>query len=384
LLHPADVFEFQHAAVAPAANSLGTTPGMDTGETATDTPPPAMARRYRASRCCAPDRLGRETQMPYTMPRRTALFGLAAGATTLATTRAASAADTVRIALPTKTYFPTIITEAAVRQKLFDKEGIVAEPTVYRGGAECLEAMAAGAADVSLGGPPVVGVAIKKGVGMKLIATSSTGYMGWYLLVKADSPVTKVQDLAGKKVGITSAGSGSDFLALWTNEQYKTPFTRVPLGGGGLVPNLRGGNVDAVVLYSPLSFEMVQAKQARMLIDYSAEVPTNLAGGWVVTQKLIDEKPAVVQKTLNALYGGLNWLRNNHDAAVALIVEVDEIKPPIAEMEYTQTIMKLATDATLKPEEIQRALDMGKIIGITDTAPISQLYTTTFVPVPTT
>jgi NitT/TauT family transport system substrate-binding protein len=133
-----------------------------------------------------------------------------------------------------------------------------------------------------------------------------------------------------------------------------------------------------------LSFEMMQAKQARMLIDYSAEVPANLAGGWVVTQKLLDEKPAVVQKTLNALYGGLNWLRNNHDAAVALIVEVDEIKPPIAEMEYTQTIMKLATDATLKPEEIQRALDMGKLIGITDTAPIGQLYTTKFVPVPTT
>ena len=190
--------------------------------------------------------------------------------------------------------------------------------------------------------------------------------------------MTKVQDLAGKKVGITSAGSGSDFLALWTNEQYKTPFTRVPLGGGGLVPNLRGGNVDAVVLYSPLSFEMMQAKQARMLIDYSAEVPANLAGGWVVTQKLLDEKPAVVQKALNALYGGLNWLRNNHDAAVALIVEVDEIKPAIAEMEYTQTIMKLATDATLKPEEIQRALDMGKLIGITDTAPIGQLYTTKF------
>ena len=310
--------------------------------------------------------------MPHIMPRRTALFGLAAGATTFATTRVVSAADTVQIALPTKTYFPTIITEAAVRQKLFEKEGIVAEPTVYRGGAECLEAMAAGAADISLGGPPVVGVAIKKGVGMKLIATSSTGYLGWYLLVKADSPVTKVQDLAGKKVGITSAGSGSDFLALWTNEQYKTPFTRVPLGGGGLVPNLRGGNVDAVVLYSPLSFEMMQAKQARMLIDYSAEVPANLAGGWVVTQKLLDEKPAVVQKALNALYGGLNWLRNNHDAAVALIVEVDEIKPAIAEMEYTQTIMKLATDATLKPEEIQRALDMGKLIGITDTAPIGQ------------
>jgi NitT/TauT family transport system substrate-binding protein len=219
---------------------------------------------------------------------------------------------------------------------------------------------------------------------MKLLATAARGYMGWYLLVKSDSPFTKVEQLSGKKVGITSAGSGSDFLALWTNEQYKTPFTRVPLGGGGLVPNLRSGNVDAVVLYSPLSFEMMQARQARMLIDYSAEVPLHMAGGWVATQKLIDEKPLVVQKTMNALYGGVAWLRANRDAAIALIAEVDEIKPDIAAMEYENTILKLATDATLKPEEMQRAMDMGKLIGITDTAPVDQIVSNKFIPVPTT
>ncbi len=313
--------------------------------------------------------------------RRATLLGVG---TAIAASRAALAQDIVRIALPTKTYFPTVITEAAVRQKLFAKEGIAAEPTVYRGGAECIEAMAAGAADISLGGAPVVGVAVKKGVGMKLIATAARGYMGWYLLVRTDSPITKVAQLAGKKVGITSTGSGSDFLALWTNEQYKTPFTRVPLGGGGLVPNLRPGNVDAVVLYSPLSFEMLQTKQARMLIDFSAEVPAHMAGGWVVTQKLIDAKPHVVQKAMNALYGGLGWLRANRDAPIALVVEVDEIKPEIAAMEYDNTILKLATDATLKPVELQLAMDMGKLIGITDTPPIDQLYTNRFMPVPTT
>jgi NitT/TauT family transport system substrate-binding protein len=310
----------------------------------------------------------------------TPLLGLGAA---IIAARPARAQDVVRIALPTKTYFPTVITEAAVRQKLFAKEGIGAEPTVFRGGAECIEAMAAGAADLSLGGAPTVGVAVKKGVGMKLIAIAARGYMGWYLLVRTDSPVTKVEQLSGKKVGITSAGSGSDFLALWTNEQYKTPFTRVPLGGGGLVPNLRSGNVDAVVLYSPLSFEMMQARQARMLIDYSAEVPAHMAGGWVVTQKLIDDKPQVVQKAMNALYGGLGWLRANRDAAIALIVEVDEIKPEIAAMEYENTILKLATDATLKQDEMVRAMEMGKLIGITDTAPIDQLITNRFMPVPT-
>src|SRR5580704_6812115 len=148
--------------------------------------------------------------------RGAALLGLGA---TIAGARPARAQEIVRIALPTKTYFPTVITEAAVRQKFFEKEGIGAEPTVYRGGAECIEAMAANAADISLGGPPIVGVVRKKGVGIQIVATAARGYMGWYLMVKPDSPVTKVADLAGKKVGITSAGSGSDFLALWTSQQ---------------------------------------------------------------------------------------------------------------------------------------------------------------------
>jgi NitT/TauT family transport system substrate-binding protein len=101
-------------------------------------------------------------------------------------------------------------------------------------------------------------------------------------------------------------------------------------------------------------------------------------------QSLITNKPATVQKTLNALYGGLMWLRNNRDGAIALIAEVDEIKPEIAALEYENTVLKLATDASLKLDEMQRAMDMGKIIGITDTAPLDQLYVTNFVPVPTT
>jgi NitT/TauT family transport system substrate-binding protein len=315
--------------------------------------------------------------------RRTVLTS-AAAALAIGSSRRARAADVVRIALPTKTYFPTVVTEAAIRQKFFDKEGIGAEPTVYRGGAECIEAMAADAADLSLGGPPIVGVVRKKGVGIRIITTAARGYMGWYLMVKPDSPVTKVADLAGKKIGITSAGSGSDFLALWTTQQYHTDFTRVPLGGGGLVPNLRSGNVDAVVLYSPLSFDLMNTKQARVLIDYTAEVPAHLVGGWAATDKLIEGKPQIVQKAVNALYGGLNWLRSNRDAAIALIAEVDEIKPEIATLEYENSILKLATDASISRAELDQALELGKLIGMTDTAPPEQIYTTKFLPVPTT
>ena len=105
------------------------------------------------------------------------------------------------------------------------------EPTVYRGGAECFEALAPGAADLILDPPSLVAAGLRKGVPAKAVAGGLSLYSGWHLLVRQDSPVTGVAELAGKKVAVTSAGSASDQLALWTLRNSKLQFTRVSLGG---------------------------------------------------------------------------------------------------------------------------------------------------------
>jgi NitT/TauT family transport system substrate-binding protein len=294
-------------------------------------------------------------------------------------------AQTVRIGLPTKTYYPTIIAETALRQKLFDKEGVKAELTIYRGGAEGYEAMAAGAADVILNSASSVAAGIRKGVLAKNVAGAALGYYGWHLVVKTDSPIKDASELAGKKVGITSAGSGTDLLALWTQADKKITFTRVPLGGGGLVPNLLTGNIDATVLYSPLTYKMFLDKQARSLTDYGAAVPPNMTAAWMATDKFIKEKPQLLQKTLNALYGGLAFLQDgkNRPEAVKLIAEIDEIPPEIAAAELDGNIVKLSKDGDMHKDWMVRALDMARMIGMTDLAPVEDIYTMQFKPVPT-
>jgi NitT/TauT family transport system substrate-binding protein len=298
----------------------------------------------------------------------------------------AQAADTVRIGLPTKTYWPTTIAETAVRQKLFEKEGITAELTIYRGGAETFEAMAAGAADVILDATSLVSAGRKKGVNSKVLANAAMGYYGWQLMTLAKSTLS-VNDLKGKKVAITSAGSGSDLLALWTQQDKKIEFTRVPVGGGGLVPNLLASNVDAAVVYSPLSFQISKSGEARTILDYSKEVPPNLAAGWIALDKYVQDKPQVVQKTLNALYGALAFMRANKDASVKLISELYEIPAEIAALEYENTIMKLETDGSMDgpkiPEQLQLALDMAKAGGMKDLGPAAEIISTQFKPVPT-
>jgi NitT/TauT family transport system substrate-binding protein len=296
----------------------------------------------------------------------------------------AQAADTVRIGLPTKTYWPTTIAETAVRQKLFEKEGITAELTIYRGGAETFEAMAAGAADVILDATSLVSAGRKKGVNSKVLANAATGYYGWQLMTLSKSTLG-VKDLAGKKVAITSAGSGSDLLALWTQQDKKIEFTRVPVGGGGLVPNLLAGNVDAAVVYSPLSFQISKSGEARTILDFSKEVPPNLAAGWIALDKYVQDKPQLVQKTLNALYGAVIFLQSpaHRAEAIKLIAEIDEIPPNIAEAELDNNIMKLSKDGAIQNEWMSRALDMGRLIGMTDLASPEDSFTTSFKPVPT-
>jgi NitT/TauT family transport system substrate-binding protein len=314
---------------------------------------------------------------------------LAAAAVAAATILAASAtshAETIRVGLPTKTFWPTTVAETAVRQKLFEKEGITAELTIYRSGAEAFEGLAAGAADIILDPPSLVSAGRKKGVMSKIVANATMGNFGWQLMVPAKSTL-EVKDLNGKKVGITAAGSGSDLLALWTAQDKKIDFTRVPVGGGGLVPNLMAGNIDAAVVYSPLSFQILKSGDARTIIDYATAVPPNLTAGWIVLDKFAEAKPAVVQKAVNALYGAVAFMRSNRDVTVKLIADLYEMPPEIAALEYENTILKLETSGDMSAagvhDAVQLSLDLAKLGGLKDIVPTDDVISTKFKPVPT-
>jgi len=312
---------------------------------------------------------------------------LVAGAASVFMPRLAFAqgANAIRIGVPTRTYWPTIVAETAIRQKLFDKEGINAQLTIYRSGAEGFEALAAGAADLILNSSSSVAAGLRKGVNVRCVANGANGYYGWYLVVKTDSPITQVSQLAGKKVGITSAGSGSDICARWTIAEHKLEFTRVPLGGGGLVPNLLTGNIDATVLYSPLTYRVIDEKVARPIIDYGAAIPAHSNSAWIASDRIIKERPQVVQKALNAIYGGLAFLcaDANRAAAVRLVAEIDEIPEAIAARELDGNLKNLSRTGEMQLDWMERALDMGRLIGMTDLAPASEIFITQFRPVPT-
>ena len=294
--------------------------------------------------------------------------------TVLGQSTGASAQDVIRIGCPTKTYFPTIIATVAKEKGLFEKEGLRPELTIYRGGAETFEAIAAGSADIGTVAVPLVATSRKRGVLTKIVGASGDEWSGWILGVKADAPVKSAKELDGKKVGITSAGSGTDTLALWAQAAHKVTFSRIAVGGGGLVPNLLNNNLAAAVIYSPLSYQVVSEGKVRVLIDFATAMPPNLIGGWAVTDKALTERRAFVQKALNALYGALEYMRNNPEYAIKTIATNNELSPDIAKTEYEKTFLRLSRDGQTKLESVEKALQLAAASGVKDMAPATELF----------
>ena len=286
----------------------------------------------------------------------------------------ASAQEVIKIGCPTKTYFPTILATVAKEKGLFEKEGLRPEITIYRGGGETFEAIAAGSADLGTVAVPLIATSRKRGVLTKIVAANGDEWSGWILGVKTDSPIKSPKELDGKKVGITSSGSGTDTLALWAQSVDKVTFQRIGVGGGGLIPNLLNNNLAAAVIYSPLSYQVVSEGKVRVLTDFATAMPPNLIGGWTATEKNLTDRRAFIQKGLNALYGALEYMRNNPDYAIKTIAANNELSPEIAKMEFEKTFLRLSRDGQTKLASVEKALELAAASGVKDMAPAAELF----------
>jgi len=285
-----------------------------------------------------------------------------------------TAQETIRIGCPTKTYFPTILATVAKEKGLFEKEGLRPEITIYRGGGETFEAIAANSADLGPVAVPLVATSRKRGVLTKIVGGNGDEWSGWILGVKTGSAIKSAKELDGKKVGITSAGSGTDTLALWAQSEARATFQRVGVGGGGLVPNLLNDNLAAAVIYSPLSYQVVSEGKVRVLIDFATAMPPNLIGGWAATEKNLNERRPFILKGLNALYGALEYMRNNPDYAIKTIASNNELPMEIAKMEYEKTFLRLSRDGKITQASVEKAMELAAASGVKDMAPAAEVF----------
>src|SRR5712672_375234 len=149
--------------------------------------------------------------------RRSVVAGTLA-APLILSSRAAFALDKVRIGKAVPNSFAFSTAEIGIDAKIWQQENLELAVSAFRGDAQMQQALTAGAIDIAVGSGPGLGFRAK-GVPAIAVAAMYGPPANLALTVLARSQVKTVADLKGKKIGVTTLGSLTDWLVRKLSQQ---------------------------------------------------------------------------------------------------------------------------------------------------------------------
>src|SRR5437588_3494107 len=122
-----------------------------------------------------------------------------------------AAAETLRVGKAVPEAFSFVPLDVGMRQGIFKKHGIEIESSAYSGGGKLQQALTADSVDIGLGSSPEMS-GIVKGVPIKAVAAMAGPPLLVALMVRPDGAIKSVDDLKGRRVGVTTANSLTAWL----------------------------------------------------------------------------------------------------------------------------------------------------------------------------
>jgi NitT/TauT family transport system substrate-binding protein len=223
----------------------------------------------------------------------------------------AQEAKKIRIGYPAIAYNQIHIWTAK-EAGLFKKYGLDAELVFFRGGQLATLALVTG-------DPPLVNIgtviqANLQGHDVVLIGSSESAYA--YTLV-GRSGIAKVEDLKGKKLGVSGIGSASHnavliLLKKFNLEPNKDVAVVVAGGTGDRLAALDGGKIDATVLTPS---EIPRARKQGLgevydMLDMGIEVQGN---GFATTRSFIKNNRDTVRAAIRGYVEAIHFVHQNRD-----------------------------------------------------------------------
>jgi NitT/TauT family transport system substrate-binding protein len=197
--------------------------------------------------------------------------------------------------------------------KIFEKNGLDVEPVLLRGSGQTSQAMVSGSLFASSVAQPAVMLADLNGADLVNVAHGIAA-QGSKLMVKPE--IRKLEDLKGKKIGISSLGSAGDLLFGYVLRKYGIDTSREVfwLAVGNTAERLQAlysGAVDAADLTFPADLQ-AERKGFRVLLDAKKEIVYPTAS--VVTRrKTIREDRDTVMRFVRSYVEGIAFLKQNKE-----------------------------------------------------------------------
>jgi ABC-type nitrate/sulfonate/bicarbonate transport system substrate-binding protein len=297
----------------------------------------------------------------------------------------AQAADQVRVgkAVPFAWTFTPI--EVGSEVGIFAKRGLELVVTGFAGDARLQQGLVSDSIDFGIGSGPGMAFAAK-GVPAKAVAAMAGASLNICIVVPYESPIKTLDDIKGKKIGITTVGSLTDWLLKRVVADKKwapTEVTAVTVGGlDSTKAALKTGQIDGVVIALELGYAMEEAKEWRVVAPLAPFAPDFHTHVIFARDELIAKKPDLIERFLRGWFETIAFMRANKERTVEITAKVINLKPSVISRVYDEQIKMFSSDGQFDPKALvvlrKSLVEMGLI---QQTPEDSAMFTTRFVPV---
>jgi NitT/TauT family transport system substrate-binding protein len=297
----------------------------------------------------------------------------------------ASALDLVRFGKAVPNSFAFGAAEVGSQAKTFEQEGIELQILSFAGDARIQQALTAGGIDVAVGSGPGLGFRAK-GVPAIGVAAMYGPPSNLSLTVAANSSIKTVADLKGKRIGVTTAGSLTDWLTRELSRQQGWGRDGIKVEALGSaqarLAAMSRGELDGVVIESANGFELEEQGKGRNVLlfgDIAQHFYTHVI---FASDAMIAKQPDLLKRFLRGWFKTIAFMRANKDFTVKSEMKTVDVRESVAAKIYDTQIGSFSADGAWDPVAVDVIRNSLKDLGILDRVPDAKsIYNDQFVPV---
>jgi len=300
----------------------------------------------------------------------------------LACPPAAMAADKIRVGKSVSQPFAFAPLEIGTAEGIWAKHGLEVEVTIFAGDAKLQQGLVSNAVDFGLGSGPAMGF-LAKGVPAKAVGVLANQPLSMGLIVGAASSVKKPEDLKGAKVGVTTNGSLSYWLARELSRQLgwgSEGIEIVPLGAiSAQFAALKRGQIDGTILSSSQGYALEKTNEGRLLLEFGNYIKDFHTHVIFATDDMIKNKPDQVRRFLAGWKDVIAFMAANKAETVRVAKTVTGLDESIESREYDDVMPMMSRDLRFSAKALDVIGDSFPEMDIMPTKPdMRTLYTEEF------
>jgi NitT/TauT family transport system substrate-binding protein len=191
--------------------------------------------------------------------------------------------------------------------------------------------------------------------------------------------IRTVAELKGKKIGVSSLGSGPDSIVRDILKKHGLEGGRdvaiLPVGSGqARFYALQAGSVDAAMLSIPANF-LAQDAGFRELVSLLDQDLVELQGSILAPVSVMESDPALVEKFVRGSLKGFLTFRDSRATAVQILSKFLRLKEDVTARIYDLARRGATPDGTiseaLQRKSLEHVIDR---VGVKDPPPLSKIF----------